>query len=1013
MSLGMMETLPDDALPPQPPSSSSRPQPHGILSWLARTKNLRARSRPMRPQILSGSKPFKLAYAAILLGALMNILDAASMGLLVFPADGDMYHGLQAQSIAMFLASTVLNELVFVLGGTNFVQAQGEMLVEILPFMQNIANKLSAVINDDRDALLATTVTTYVLSSLILGVLLLALGFFQIDRWIAYFPQAVLDGALGAIGLSLFISGFEVAQRSSFEWSASYFHDLFTSNSMPVCVSAIVLTILLCTGVRVKKKSAMARPRWGASFFRRVEWEVRQICSNSFFTPGFVLLSGGAFWIAALASKRTMADLVEHHWLFMEVPPGATVGTRMRFFEFWQLFNFHLVRWGAIKQVAVEMVVLIVIGALNLPIYYPTLRDNLPNVPRSASIKKEFIGHGIANIITGLCGTLPCLVVMSNTLFFSRAGGQRIESACVMVLTFLFFIFSKLLLPYIPVLCAALMVFFFGIELMAEALVPTWTKKSLLEYFVILGTMATCTALGFAQGVGIGLAATLAVLGFEHLADYEIRTCFVPLAMLADAQGLSPKIVARLKQESMEQQQQQLDVGVISLAGTAGYTTATKLKQAIHAVQQRGCAALVIDLTYTVRIDRVAASAIFDERSNPQPGTKHPPGFLLGVPLGSPRYDILAQVGSVCADPSTMDTVAAHDQMMHALWPMAEFTDVLGWLSSRAAVSDPGLPLWARNSSLSSLEHPHQPNPHHHDHFCYPESLMPAHSPSNEIPMETPMSLSSCGPSIVPTIDPTLPIEAQWSACWDQLCCNLSTDDDNAWLSKSYVQDHQNLSDASDSLEKQKNSIDTPFLAPKRRGENLAYSGSSSPRWRNSFVSVLERYGHIRFHEPHTLLASAGDPMPDVRIIVVGALVSRRQLAAASHAEHADASSPASKVDRTPADWIQARPRLRLRRRSADPTLHTSVRTIVEHLGQGDIYGLAEFMFGETWSADVTTAGQLFSSYVTIDFSAHDVRANAELALALNAYYSHHQFRMHRLQELYNRALSQGERYKW
>ena len=141
------------------------------------------------------------------------------------------------------------------------------------------------------------------------------------------------------IGLSLFISGFEVAQRSSFEWSASYFHDLFTSNSMPVCVSAIVLTILLCTGVRVKKKSATARPRWGASFFRRVEWEVRQICSNSFFTPGFVLLSGGAFWVAALASKRTMADLVEHHWLFMEVPPGATVGTRMRFFEFWQLFN--------------------------------------------------------------------------------------------------------------------------------------------------------------------------------------------------------------------------------------------------------------------------------------------------------------------------------------------------------------------------------------------------------------------------------------------------------------------------------------------------------------------------------------------------------------------------------------------------------------------------------------------------------------------------------------------------
>ena len=952
-----MDALPEHATSTASPNS-------GKLRWLSRARSLRRISRGITPERFPRPHEFHPAYAAIILGAVMNILDASSIGLLVFPADGTMFHGLESQSIAMFLAATVLNEMVFVCGGTNFVQSQGEMLVEVLPFMQNIATKLATIITDNRDALLATIVASYVLSSIVLGALLLALGFFQIDRWIAYFPQAVLDGALGAIGLSLFISGFEVAQRSTFEWSTQYFRTLFTSNSMPVVVCAISLTFLLCIGVRIRRVESSSRPMWNASWTRRFIWEVRRMCSSSFFTPAFVLGSGIIFWIAALASKRSLPDLVEHHWLFMETPKGMSFGERMRFYEFWSLFNFNIVRWDAMHKVMVEIIVLIVIGALNLPIYYPTLRNNLPDVPRNASIKKEFIGHGIANLITGFCGTLPCLVVMSNTLFFSRAGGKRFDSVCVMFLTFLFFIFSKLLLPYIPVLSAAHMVFFFGLELMAEALIPTWSNKPLLEYMVIVGTMIACTALGFAQGVGIGLAATLAVLGFEHLADYEIRTCFVPLTMLADSQVLSRRIIDRLADEPNDK----LHIGVISVAGTAGYTASTKLKQAIHTVQQRGCSALVIDLTYTVRIDRVAASAIQDERSNPQGGAMHPPGFLLGVPYGSPRYDIMVQVGSVCANPSQLDNIAANEQMMHSLWPMAEFTDVLSWISSRASVSHPRLPRWARNSFSNSDE-------------C---SVSTARSAS-AIPM-TPMTFSF---NLTPSIDPELPDASQWHACWDQLCCLSLPDEDAVWLTPEKRRDNTDTTSISG------------FIVEK-----------IMPVWRESFISVLEQYGRIRFHEPHTLLANASDPLSDVRIVVVGALVKQRHVKVASSPEISDAWSPASKVDRSPADWIKARHRF-LRRRSTEPVTDSNVQTITEHFSQGDIIGLSEIMFGEAWSSDLLTAGQLVNLHITIDFAAHDVRTNTELATALNAFYSHNQFRMHRLQDLYNRALSQGERYKW
>ena len=64
-------------------------------------------------------KEFHISYAAVLLGFLSNVLDAASMGLLVFPANGTMFEGLQAQSIAMFVASIVVCQSVFAVSYTH------------------------------------------------------------------------------------------------------------------------------------------------------------------------------------------------------------------------------------------------------------------------------------------------------------------------------------------------------------------------------------------------------------------------------------------------------------------------------------------------------------------------------------------------------------------------------------------------------------------------------------------------------------------------------------------------------------------------------------------------------------------------------------------------------------------------------------------------------------------------------------------------------------------------------
>jgi len=81
------------------------------------------------------------------------------------------------------------------------------------------------------------------------------------------------------------------------------------------------------------------------------------------------------------------------------------------------------------------------------------------------------------------------------------------------MLTIVLFFFSSAILHYVPTIIAATLVLFLGIELMTEALWESAKKLTLYEWIVVFGTLLSCTFLGFAPGIaiGIGLAMILYV----------------------------------------------------------------------------------------------------------------------------------------------------------------------------------------------------------------------------------------------------------------------------------------------------------------------------------------------------------------------------------------------------------------------------------------------------------------------------------------------------------------------
>lgn len=119
---------------------------------------------------------------SVLLAILLNTLDAASTGLLVFPSsqEGPVFAHLQVQAMSIYIVSTITSQLTMTLGGSLFPGALGSMLIEVLPFLRGIATDIQGVLGRDSPNLLPTVVAAYAMTSFLVGFCFLVLGLLRL-----------------------------------------------------------------------------------------------------------------------------------------------------------------------------------------------------------------------------------------------------------------------------------------------------------------------------------------------------------------------------------------------------------------------------------------------------------------------------------------------------------------------------------------------------------------------------------------------------------------------------------------------------------------------------------------------------------------------------------------------------------------------------------------------------------------------------------------------------------------
>ena len=145
---------------------------------------------------------------AVLLATTLNLLDAVSYGMIIFPATSRSIPDTAASSgISMFLVSTIVSQIVFTCGGSAFKGAVGSMMIEVMPFLQIMCGMIeTSMAGSDSKAVLATIMCAYAMSCIMTGLVFLCLGILKLGNFIQFFPRHILMGCIGGIGLFLIVS---------------------------------------------------------------------------------------------------------------------------------------------------------------------------------------------------------------------------------------------------------------------------------------------------------------------------------------------------------------------------------------------------------------------------------------------------------------------------------------------------------------------------------------------------------------------------------------------------------------------------------------------------------------------------------------------------------------------------------------------------------------------------------------------------------------------------------------
>jgi MFS superfamily sulfate permease-like transporter len=365
------------------------------------------------------------------------------------------------------------------------------------------------------------------------GIMQLILGYLRAGIIGAFFPSAVIEGMLAAIGLILIIKQIPHATgyHTSYEGDESYMKETAESSFIElfdafggispgsVVISAVALLLLIL---------------WSTAWFKKQKW-LKLIPG-----PLVAVVWGVGYNVFTrhFAPDWAVSDV---HLVSLPVSEKAT-----DFFNNFVLPNTSYLDHLGNPQVYTVAVTIAIIASLESLLSLEAT-DKLDPLKRIGPTNRELKAQGVGNIISGLLGGLPMTAVIVRSAANINAGGQtRVACFTHGVCLLLSVMFLAHYLNTIPLACLAAILLHTGYKLANPVLFKTFYQKGMSQFlpFVItvIAILITDLLKGMAIGMVIGLffvikanyhaAITLTQDGSHYLLSLNKDVSFLNKALL-------------------------------------------------------------------------------------------------------------------------------------------------------------------------------------------------------------------------------------------------------------------------------------------------------------------------------------------------------------------------------------------------------------------------------------------------------------------------------------------------
>jgi SulP family sulfate permease len=173
--------------------------------------------------------------------------------------------------------------------------------IEVVPFFHKMAFTIIAKVGEENpEAVIATTITSYAISSIFTGIVFGLMGSSGIGYIIGFIPRHILIGCIGGVGWFLVATGFEVTARldGNLDYNWATLSKMFEKDTVPLWVLPLFLAIVLYT---LQQK----------------------ITPSKYLLPGFILAIPAIFYVLVLAIHGlNVPDLRTSGWIFQAPEAG-------------------------------------------------------------------------------------------------------------------------------------------------------------------------------------------------------------------------------------------------------------------------------------------------------------------------------------------------------------------------------------------------------------------------------------------------------------------------------------------------------------------------------------------------------------------------------------------------------------------------------------------------------------------------------------------------------------------